>query len=194
MRVLRHSLGIAAMTLWAATAGASPDVLTTWHPSCLDGYKKIVSAMDPKLIPDTMTDVFKTDSQQKAYLEGVPTVPWLSIYNRDLKPIYHAVGYNSRSDELWKLVVEQNQPTEFAPALYEIEPYTSVRAVELPQADFTFVEYAAKWCTQCKLQAQALKTFKTVHAGLSITHVQIEADTAKMQQKKHKNKACPAEL
>jgi len=148
--------------------------------------------MNPAWIPDQLKNGFEDlGTTGEVRLGGSPTVPWLTIYNKDLKPIYHAVGFNSRSDALWQLVIDQNVPTEFAPKLFEIEPYTGVRAVDLPDADFTFVEYEAKWCTNCKLVQGELADFVTSHPKLKINHVQIEADTAKMQKKKYKSKTCP---
>ena len=169
-----------------------PVVSGVWKLSCLSAYQDIVSTMNPDWIPDQLKNGFENlGTTGEVRLSGTPTVPWLTIYNNDLKPIYHAVGFNSRSDALWQLVVGQNTPTEFAPKLYEIEPYTGVRAVDLPGADFTFVEYEAKWCTNCKLVQGALADFVAAHPDLKINHVQIEVDTAKMQKKKYTSQTCP---
>lgn len=174
------------------TARATPSLSGTWKLGCLNAYQDIVSTMNPAWIPDQLKNGFEVmETTGEVRLGGSPTVPWLTIYNKDLKPIYHAVGFNSRSDALWQLVIDQNAPTEFAPKLYEIEPYTGVRAVDLPDADFTFVEYEAKWCTNCKLVQGAMADFITSHPKLKINHVQIEADTAKMQKKKYTSKTCP---
>jgi len=172
------------------TAKTKPDLSGTWELRCLNDYKNIVSVMDPNLVPDSLANGFEV-RDGRAFLTGTPTVPWLSIYNADLKPIYHALGYNSRSDALWKLVTDTNAATKFAPALYDIEPFTGVRAVDLPEADFTFVEYYASWCPNCKLQSNALKDFKKSHPEMHIAHVRINADTAKMQKKKYTRKSCP---
>ena len=195
-------VGSLAVSAAAAPIPAKPELSGTWELSCLDGYKNIVSAMDPRFVPDKMAADFapanKDDAlaeklyakKQRLFHKGAPTVPWLTIYNKDLKPIYHAIGYNSRSDKLWDLVMTENAPIEAAPALYEIEPYTGVRAVDLPDADFTFVEYEADWCTNCKLQQAALTDYRAAHPEITITHVQIDADTAKMQRKKYKKQTC----
>lgn len=183
------ALGVLSFGM-SANAKTKPDVSGTWQLRCLDGYKNIVSVMDPTLVPDSLANGFEI-RDGRAFLTGTPTVPWLSIYNNDLKPIYHALGYNSRSDALWKLVTDTNTPTKFAPALYEIEPFTGVRAVDLPEADFTFVEYYASWCSNCKLQSGALKAFKNDNPELRIAHVRINADTAKMQKKRYTKKTCP---
>ncbi|MCF6275656.1 MAG: thioredoxin domain-containing protein [Robiginitomaculum sp.] len=201
---MRKAVGILAVTVVAilganATASSKfePAVSGTWQLSCLSAYQDIVSTMNPAWIPDQLKNGFETLAVAgeigtgEVRLGGSPTVPWLTIYNKDLKPIYHAVGFNSRSDALWQLVIDQNKPTAFAPKLYEIEPYTGVRAADFPEADFTFVEYFADWCTNCKLVQGAMADFIAAHPKLKITHVQIEADTAKMQKKKYTSKACP---
>lgn len=175
-----------------ANATPMPKITGTWNLSCLSAYQNIVSTMNPAWIPDQLKNGFEVmEGTREVALGGPPTVPWLTIYNKDLKPIYHAVGFNSRSDELWQLVINKDQPTEFAPRLYEIEPYTGMRAVDLPDADFTFVEYEAKWCSNCQLVQGALADFVASHPNLEITHVQIEADTRKMQKKKYRHKPCP---
>ncbi|MCF6219757.1 MAG: thioredoxin domain-containing protein [Robiginitomaculum sp.] len=179
-----------------ASAKSQPAVSGAWQFSCLSAYQDIVSTMNPAWIPDQLKNGFEVIKVSgvatgEVRLGGSPTVPWLTIYNKDLKPIYHAVGFNSRSDELWKLVIDQNKPTNFAPKLYEIQPYTGVKAIALPEADFTFVEYFADWCTNCKLVQGAMADFIAAHPKLKITHVQIEADTAKMQKKKYTSQTCP---
>lgn len=176
----------------AASSKSEPVASGVWQLSCLSAYQDIVATMDPTWIPEQLKNGFEPiGTTGEVRLGGSPTVPWLTIYNKDLKPIYHAVGYNSRSDELWQLVIDQNTPTDFAPKLFEIEPYTEVRAVDLPDADFTFVEYEAKWCTNCKLVQGAMADFIAAHPNLKINHVQIEADTAKMQKKKYTSQTCP---
>ena len=152
MRRLVGILAIITVTISSTNVAANSKpksaVSGTWKLSCLNAYQKIVSTMNPAWIPDQLKNGFEDlGTTGEVRLGGSPTVPWLTIYNKDLKPIYHAVGFNSRSDALWQVVIVQNAPTEFAPKLYEIEPYTGVRAAELPDADFTFVEYEAKWCT-----------------------------------------------
>ncbi len=175
-----------------SAAKPAPNLSGTWKLSCLFAYQDIVSTMNPAWIPDQLKNGFEAmGSTGEVRLGGSPTVPWLTIYNKDLTPIYHAVGFNSRSDALWQLVLEQNKPTKFAPKLYEIEPYTGVKATDLPEADFTFVEYFADWCSNCKLVQGAMSAFIATHPNLNITHVQIEADTAKMQKKKYRTQACP---
>lgn len=196
MRRLIGILAIISSVFFSANVAANPDtqpsVSGVWPLSCLNAYQDIVSTMNPDWIPEQLKNGFEImEASKEVRLGGSPTVPWLTIYNKDLKPIYHAVGFNSRSDELWQLVIDQNSPTEFAPKLYEIEPYTGVRAVDLPDADFTFVEYEAKWCTNCKLVQGALAEFVAAHPKLKINHVQIEADTAKMQKKKYTSQTCP---
>ncbi len=186
------SLGLNA----SVTAKPTPALSGTWNLSCLSAYQDIVSTMNPAWIPEQLKNGFEVikvsgETTGEVRLGGSPTVPWLTIYNKDLKPIYHAVGFNSRSDELWQLVIDQNKTTQFAPKLFEIEPYTGVKATALPEADFTFVEYQAKWCTNCKLVQGAMADFVASHPKLKITHVQIEADTAKMQKKKYTSKTCP---
>ena len=178
-----------------ATAKPTPDVSGTWKLNCLSAYQDIVSTMNPAWIPAQLKNGFEDlgttgGTTGEVRLGGAPTVPWLTIYNSDLKPIYHAVGFNSRSDTLWQLVIDQNKPTAFAPKLYEIEPYTGVRAVDFPDADFTFVEYFAKWCTNCQLVQGAMADFKAAHPKLKINHVQITADTAKMQKQKYRSQPC----
>jgi len=175
----------------AAQMPAAP-VKGVWPLSCLSAYQEIVSTMNPDWIPDQLKNGFEVmETTEEVRLGGSPTVPWLTIYNKDLKPIYHAVGYNSRSDALWQLIIDQNVPTEFAPKLFEIEPYSGIRAVDLPEVDFTFVEYFASWCTNCKLVQGAMADFIVSHPKLKINHVQIEADTAKMQKKKYTSQTCP---
>ena len=200
MRKLVGILAIITATIFSINVVANPKsepaVSGVWQLSCLSAYQDIVSTMNPDWIPEQLKNGFEVieasgETTGEVRLGGSPTVPWLTIYNKDLKPIYHAVGFNSRSDELWQLVIDQNSPTEFAPKLYEIEPYTGVRAVDLPDADFTFVEYEAKWCTNCKLVQGALAEFVAAHPKLKINHVQIEADTAKMQKKKYTSQTCP---
>jgi Thioredoxin len=187
---------IMMVAIFSAQASASPKsepvASGVWQLSCLNAYQDIVATMDPTWIPEQLKNGFEPiGTTGEVRLGGSPTVPWLTIYNKDLKPIYHAVGYNSRSDELWQLVIDQNTPTDFAPKLFEIEPYTEVRAVDFPDADFTFVEYEAKWCTNCKLVQGAMADFIASHPNLKINHVQIEADTAKMQKKKYTSQTCP---
>lgn len=183
-------VGVLAFSM-SATAKPTPDLSGAWQLNCLAAYQDIVSTMNPAWIPDQLKNGFEAiEATEEVRLDGAPTVPWLTIYNNNLQPIYHAVGFNSRSDALWQLVIDQNTPTKFAPKLYEIEPYTGVRAVDLPDADFTFVEYKAKWCTNCKLVQGAMADFVASHLKLIINHVQIEADTAKMQKKKYRNQAC----
>ncbi len=204
MRKLVGILAIITVAIFSTNVAASsqfepepapksgPTVSGVWQLSCLSEYQDIVSTMNPDWIPDQLKNGFEVmETTQEVRLGGSPTVPWLTIYNNDLKPIYHAVGFNSRSDVLWQLVLDQNTPTNFAPKLYEIEPYTGVRAVDLPDADFTFVEYEAKWCTNCKLVQGAMAEFIASHPNLKINHVQIEADTAKMQKKKYTSQTCP---
>lgn len=191
-----------------ALARALPDVSARWNLACLAPYKTIVSAMDPKLIPESLSNGFeirdsntaaRTDKKadrlyvknKTAYLTGIPTVPWLTIYNRELKPVYHALGYNSRSEELWQMVLEQNRPTEFAPELSDISSYSDLDPASLPAADFTFVDYYAPWCTNCALMEAAIAEFQQAHTALNITHVRIHADTRKMQKKKYRAQSCP---
>ncbi len=160
--------------------------------------------MDPKLIPDSLSNGFevrisKSDikanqlyaKKEKAYLTGVPTVPWLTIYNHEQKPIYHALGYNSYSDKLWQTVIDQNRETGFAPELSDVSPYSTLKPHALPKADFTFVEYYAPWCLNCALMENALDDFKQAHPNLKITHVRIQADTRKMQKRKYRTQICP---
>jgi len=167
-----------------------PDITATWPLSCLDAYNDIVSTMNPAWVPSKLKNGFEI-SDGEARLTSAPTVPWLTIYNKDQKPIYHALGYNSFSGELWQLAMGHNQPTKFAPTLSEIEPYTGLKASVLPAADFTFVAYYASWCTNCKLQANAVYDYKAEYKNQNITHIRIIADTAKMQKKKHRSKPCP---
>lgn len=202
MRLLVGILTLITVSFFSANSSAASEpkhaAAGVWQLSCLSAYQDIVSTMNPDWIPDQLRNGFEvmeatedTEATGEVRLGGSPTVPWLTIYNTDLKPIYHAVGFNSRSDALWQLVIDQNIPTEFAPKLYEIEPYTGVRAVDLPDADFTFVEYEATWCTNCKLVQGAMADFVASHPDLNISHVQIEADTAKMQKKKYTSQTCP---
>jgi len=169
-----------------------PDISATWQLSCLDAYNDIVSTVNPAWVPDKLKNGFEIVGGE-ARLTSAPTVPWLTIYNKDQKPIYHALGYNSYSDELWQAVANQNQPTKFAPTLSEIEPYTGLKASALPAADFTFVAYYASWCTNCKLQENAVIDYKAAHKNQSITHIRITADTAKMQKKKYRTRPCAVE-
>jgi len=179
----------------SADSKSKPAASGVWQLSCLNAYQNIVSTMNPDWIPEQLKNGFEVmETTKEVRLTGSPTVPWLTIYNKDLKPIYHAVGFNSRSDALWQLVIDQNVPTEFAPKLYETEPYTGVRAVDLPDADFTFVEYFASWCTNCKLVQGAMADFIAERPNLNINHVQIEADTAKMQKKKYTSQTCPVTI
>ncbi|PHS37266.1 MAG: hypothetical protein COA91_10400 [Robiginitomaculum sp.] len=174
----------------SAIAKSAPDLSATWPLSCLDAYKDIVSTMNPAWIPDKLRNGFEIEGGE-ARLTSTPTVPWLTIYNKDKKPIYHGLGYNSRSDELWTLITSQNKPTKFAPTFSEIEPYTGLTASTLPTADFTFVVYYASWCTNCKLQENAVLDYKTNYKNYKITHIRIIADTAKMQKKKYTSQTCP---
>ncbi|MBL4854526.1 MAG: hypothetical protein JKY25_09845 [Robiginitomaculum sp.] len=177
-----------------AAAKPAPDITAFWPLSCLSAFQNIVSTMNPAWIPDRLKNGFEIVGGE-ARLTSAPTVPWLTIYNKDQKPIYHALGYNSYSGELWQAVANQNQPTKFAPTLSEIEPYTGLKASALPAADFTFVAYYASWCTNCMLQENAVIDYKTkygaAHKNQSITHIRITADTAKMQKKKYRSKPCP---
>ena len=81
-----------------------------------------------------------------------------------------------------------------APTLYQIQPFTGVHAVDLPDADFTFVGYYTDWCRNCKLVKNAFIEFKSAHPNLKITHVRIKADTAKMQKKEYRSKPCPVTI
>ena len=113
------------------------------------------------------------------------SLPQFRIYDRHGKQVADfGEGYDDDFREQVEAIMKNPKATGSAMTLKEeigrVADRKGNAVKEVPEAEFTFVEYWASWCEACHMEEKDLKELLANHKNVAVNVLHVEADLEKI--------------